>query len=258
MNIVIAQAVNFFVLIWLMVKFLYRPIINAMNEREKRIAWSIKEAREQAENARKEAETFRSKNEEFDKKREEALAKMQGEVEDLRKAMMTEIKSDVDGLRLRWKEELDGERSSMATDARRLFAKQFSNFASKALSDLAEQGLEDRMIDKFISKIEGLDKKEVEAFKKAIESTKKVAIRSSFKVSKDMEKGIVAALKKVSNVDSFEVETKLSEELVCGIEVDAGSWSVLWSLNSYIESFASELDARLEELSSVAVKGVAA
>lgn len=257
-NIAIAQAINFFILVWLMVKFLYRPIINAMNEREKRIAWSIKEAREQAEVARKEAENFRHKNEEFDKTRETAIAKMNQEIDDMRKAMTSDIKSEFEGLRLRWKEELEGEKASMITDAKRLFAKQFSSFAGKALDDLAEQSLEDAIIDKFINKIENLAKKEVDTFKDAIKASKAILIRSSFKLSKDMEKKVVDTIKKVSNADDFKIETKVSDSVICGVEVDAGSWSVLWSLDSYVERFAEELDSRLEELSAVAVKGVAA
>ena len=257
-NIAIAQAINFFILVWLMVKFLYRPIINAMNEREKRIAWSIKEAREQAEIARKEAETFRHKNEEFDKTREAAVAKMHQEVEDMRKAMTTDIKGEIESLRKRLKEELDGEKTAMTADAKRLFAKQFSSFAGKALEDLAEQNLEEAMINRFINKVENLSKKDVETFKKALSDSKTVLIRSSFKLSKDMEKTIVNVLSKTADVKDFKVETKLSENVICGVEVDAGSWSVLWSLDSYIERFAEELDARLDELSAVAVKGVAA
>jgi F-type H+-transporting ATPase subunit b len=41
---VAAQALNFFVLVWLMKRFLYKPILNAIAEREKKIASELANA----------------------------------------------------------------------------------------------------------------------------------------------------------------------------------------------------------------------
>ena len=41
---VVAQIVNFLILVWLLKKFLYGPIIRAMDDRERRIASRLEEA----------------------------------------------------------------------------------------------------------------------------------------------------------------------------------------------------------------------
>ena len=41
---VIAQIVNFLVLVWLMKKYLYQPILQAIDEREKKIAAELADA----------------------------------------------------------------------------------------------------------------------------------------------------------------------------------------------------------------------
>jgi F-type H+-transporting ATPase subunit b len=41
---VIAQAINFLVLVWVMKRFLYKPILDAIDAREKRIALALAEA----------------------------------------------------------------------------------------------------------------------------------------------------------------------------------------------------------------------
>ncbi|MFQ3186924.1 MAG: F-type H+-transporting ATPase subunit b, partial [Marinomonas primoryensis] len=43
---VIAQLINFLVLVWLLKRFLYRPILNAIDAREKRIADELADADE--------------------------------------------------------------------------------------------------------------------------------------------------------------------------------------------------------------------
>jgi F0F1-type ATP synthase, subunit b len=39
-----AQGLNFLILVWLMKRFLYRPILHAIDEREKRIAAELSDA----------------------------------------------------------------------------------------------------------------------------------------------------------------------------------------------------------------------
>ena len=41
---VVAQAVNFLILVWLLKRFLYKPILHAIDEREKGIATQLAEA----------------------------------------------------------------------------------------------------------------------------------------------------------------------------------------------------------------------
>ena len=39
-----AQALNFLILVWLMKRFLYKPILHAIDEREKRVATELANA----------------------------------------------------------------------------------------------------------------------------------------------------------------------------------------------------------------------
>ncbi|HUS95178.1 MAG TPA: ATPase, partial [Hyphomicrobiaceae bacterium] len=63
---VIAQLFNFLILVWLLKRFLYKPILNALDAREKRIAKELADADTTQREAEKERETFRNKNAEFD------------------------------------------------------------------------------------------------------------------------------------------------------------------------------------------------
>jgi len=41
---IVAQALNFLILVWLMKRFLYKPVLHAIDEREKRIAKELADA----------------------------------------------------------------------------------------------------------------------------------------------------------------------------------------------------------------------
>ena len=61
-----AQALNFIILVWLLKRFLYKPILNAIDAREKRIAGALADANQKKVEAQKERDLFQHKNEEFD------------------------------------------------------------------------------------------------------------------------------------------------------------------------------------------------
>ena len=66
---VIAQVVNFLILVWLLKRFLYRPILDAIDAREKRIALALADADAKKVEAEKERDAFQQKNEAFDQQR---------------------------------------------------------------------------------------------------------------------------------------------------------------------------------------------
>ena len=70
-----AQVLNFLILVWLMKRFLYKPILNAIDVREKRIAAELADADMKKAEAQKERDEFQHKNEEFDQHRAALLTK---------------------------------------------------------------------------------------------------------------------------------------------------------------------------------------
>ena len=70
-----AQALNFLILVWLMKRYLYKPIRHAIDEREKRIAAELANADAKKAEAQKEHDEFQHKNAEFDQQRAALLSK---------------------------------------------------------------------------------------------------------------------------------------------------------------------------------------
>src|SRR5580700_4764336 len=93
-----AQALNFLILVWLMKRFLYKPILNAIDAREKRIAAELADADAKKTEAKKERDDFQHKNEEFDKQRATLLAKATDEAKTERQRLLDEARKTADDL----------------------------------------------------------------------------------------------------------------------------------------------------------------
>jgi F-type H+-transporting ATPase subunit b len=91
---VIAQVINFLILVWLLKRFLYRPILNAIDAREKRIAAEISDADEKKAQALKERDEFQYKNVEFDKQRSNRIHQLEEEAEIKRAQLLDDARKE--------------------------------------------------------------------------------------------------------------------------------------------------------------------
>jgi F-type H+-transporting ATPase subunit b len=100
-----AQVLNFLILVWLMKRFLYKPILHAIDAREKRIA---KNSRTPTRKNRspKGARRVPTKNEEFDQQRAALLSKATDEAKSERQRLLDEARQAADALSAKRQETL--------------------------------------------------------------------------------------------------------------------------------------------------------
>src|ERR1035438_10738701 len=89
---VLAQVVNFLILVWLLKRFLYRPILDAIDAREKRIAKELADADAKKTEAQKERDEFEQKNQECDQQRAALLSKATDEAQAEREWLLDEAR----------------------------------------------------------------------------------------------------------------------------------------------------------------------
>src|SRR5271167_3809410 len=104
-----AQGLNFIILVWLMKRFLYKPILNAIDAREKKIAAELADADAKRADAKKERDEFQKKNEDFDKQRADLLARATDDASKERDRLLEQANKAADALAAQ-------RRDSLATD----------------------------------------------------------------------------------------------------------------------------------------------
>ena len=137
---VIAQIINFLVLIALLKRFLYDRIIKAMDQREEKIASRLAEAERNRKEAEQEAEAYQKKNRELDEKRQEMLSQAKEEVEVKRKELMKKARDEVDQVQARWREAIQREKDSFLQDLREQRALARALHEEDVLRDAARDG----------------------------------------------------------------------------------------------------------------------
>jgi F-type H+-transporting ATPase subunit b len=244
---VIAQIINFLVLVYLLKRFLYGPIIRAMDEREKKIALSLEGARKKKDEADLEAKDYRRKNREFDEHREEMFSQIKEEVEVRRKDLINEARNQVDAGRTKWYEAIHREKEAFLQDLRRRAGRQTCAISRQVLKEMADVDLEDHVIHVFIERLLSLNKDEIESLKESIHRLpQKISVRSAFKIPEKPAGEIKEVLR--NQVDGHvDVQFEVSPDLICGIELKFQGSRISWNVDDYLETLEESLLAALEK-----------
>lgn len=242
-----AQALNFLILVWLMKRFLYRPILDAIDAREKRIALALADAALKQADAEKEQGEFQAKNAAFDRQRSEMLAQAKDEAATERQRLLEESRQAADALRAKRQEALASELQSLQQDIARRSRDEVLAVAGKVLADLAETTLEARMGEVFMRRLQALDADEKAGLAKALQaSSGPVRVRSAFELPPAQQAALRQALHDTLAADT-EVRFETAPALVSGIELTANGWKLDWNIAQALASLEQQVDGLLDK-----------
>lgn len=236
-----AQLINFLVLVWLLKRFLYKPILKAIDEREKRIAMQLKEAETLKKEATIELNNFQHKNNELDRHRQELLDGAKKEVNAERQRLIEQTRSNIEKLRLDLQETIRKEQENLSSEIVQRTSKQVFSIVRKTLHDLASVSLEEQMTDVFIAQLENMDSNEKGIMLSGIEKVRSnVILRCTFELPTVQQSKIIEILKK-ELVKDIKITFETAPDLLSGIELIAGGHKLVWNINDYLISLEKSI-----------------
>ncbi|MDR1613828.1 MAG: F0F1 ATP synthase subunit B [Planctomycetota bacterium] len=243
---VVAQAVNFLILVWLLKRFLYKPVLAAIDAREARIAETVKNAESQKEAAEAEREAFARKNEIFDRQRADLLNQAREEADATRELLLENERRAADASREKWRKALKYEQQRFGGEIARRVQDEIFDVSRQVLADLADIELEERMIDVFERRLrrakEAPDAKLAETLRA---DPPAVLVKSAF----DLPEARRAVLRE-SIAETFgpnvEVEFETRADLIAGIELIAGGQKVAWAIADYLAALRGAVSDLLD------------
>lgn len=231
-----AQILNFLILVWLLRRFLYRPVLNAIDAREARIAQKISEADAVNAEAGVAKETFRLKNEEFDQERAAMMAVVTEETAAERQRLLEAARHDADALSAKRRAALEIEARTLNKTLTARAAAEVFAIARSTLKDLAGADLETRMIGAFADRLSEIDDDGKAMIATAIKTAAEPAIiRTTYELEQVQRDAIQTLLNTTFSTD-IRTQFETSPDLISGIEVLVGGQKIAWSIDEYLQS----------------------
>jgi len=242
-----AQALNFIILVWLLKRFLYKPILDAIDAREKRITAELADADAKKAEAQRERDALQHKNEMFDQQHAALLSKATEEAKVERQRLLGEARQAADALSAKRQEALRRNARNLGNAIRRHTQQEVFAIARKALTDLATTSLEARMGEVFIHRLREMDGQT----KADLATTFKMAsdpalVRSAFDLPEEQRTAIQNALKETFSAE-IRVRFDTAPDLVSGIELTINGQKVAWSIADYLASMERSVGELLKQ-----------
>jgi len=244
---VLAQIANFLILVWLLKRFLYQPILNAIDAREKRIAKELADADAKEAQAQKERDDFQHKNEEFDRQRAALLSKATDEVKAERQRLLDEARKAADALSAKRRETLRNDAHNLNQAISRRARQEVFAIARKTLTDLAAASLEERIGEVFTRRLREMDGRAKVSLGETLKAASGPAlVRSAFDLPAGQRTAIQDALNETFSAD-IPLRFETAPDLVSGIELTTNGQKVAWSIADYLASLEKGVGELLKE-----------
>jgi len=238
---VVAQIINFLVLVALLRHFLWGKLIGAIDEREARIAGELAAADVKKKDAERQEEQSCLKALELEAKRDEMMARARQEAENQRAKLVEEARNSVRELERKWREDLDRERGVFFTELRTRAANEILAVTRRALGDLASSDLQQSTVQVFLEKLRSAD----EATLREVTGAKEPVVRSAVELPEETRKKIAEILKTRLGAPS-QLRFEKHSTMAWGIELRGNGYKIGWAPESYLDSLEEKMKAALE------------
>jgi len=239
-----AQTLNFLILVWLMKRFLYQPILSAIDQREQRIAAELAAADAQRTEAQQTRDEFEQKSAAFEQQRTMLLQQATEQATAETARLLAAGGQAADAWRERRLETLRDDAHNLNRQiSRRIQAEVFA-ISRKVLADLADAGLEERLGAVFTRRLAEMPADERQSLATALKTTTETAVlRCAFELPAEQRAVIQNALNESFAADIL-IRFEAAPDLIGGIELSANGWKLAWSMTAYLdtlENLVSEL-----------------
>jgi F-type H+-transporting ATPase subunit b len=241
---VILEMVNFLVLVWILKRFLYRPVLQVIEQRRARIQTSLDEARERQQQADALRRQYEGRLADWQAEKQGAREALQQETEHQRKqalqaleASLAEAREKDQVVEQRRQQELE---QHMAREALELGAR----FASRLLQGLAGPELEARILDLLGSELAQMSAPQRKSLQRALQLSQPIRVESAHPLNDQQRQVLVRSLRQLLG-DGLDCSFHEQPALIAGLRMSVGDWLLEANLRDELRAFvdtARELD----------------
>ncbi|WP_373499910.1 hypothetical protein [Desulfococcus sp.] len=225
----LAQVLNFIILVLLLKRFLYGPILRAMAERQQRIAEAMDQAKAAMKEARKRSEKLSGERQALAAAKNRLLAEAREEALKWRQNALEEVKREVDGMRRSWEEGLRQDREVFLSHLKVQVADQVMRISAKVLSDLADERLENRLVEVLMDRLS----REKAGFS-AHDLSGEVTVQCGFTLTASRKEALYGKIMAVFPTAKT-VSIERNSEIGLGLRLVAGDKKLEWTLTHYLQ-----------------------
>ncbi|MFD1008440.1 F0F1 ATP synthase subunit B family protein [Oceanisphaera ostreae] len=237
---VLAQMANFLLLVWLLKRFLYRPILDGIDAREDEIAKRMAEAGIAEQQAKAEAAQYKMQQTQLHEHKELLVTDALNNTKAQRDALLSEARAKLEQEQQDWQRFLSAERAKFSQQLQRNGEQALLTLTRKALHDLADESLEAAIVRHVGKRLVPLASDLIEAAgdtDQAIACTREpLSLNDQAQLRSDLQ----------PLLPQLSLSFMTDAEQAAGLILRVGGAQVAWTLDSYTDELENQLSKRHE------------
>ncbi|WP_319586038.1 hypothetical protein [uncultured Desulfobulbus sp.] len=247
--IVIAQIINFLILVWLLKRFLYGPILQAMDKRQKHLAELQEAANKKSAEAEEITQAYTTLTADLENEKHQIFSNTKASAEEERQKFLEKAKEEVERIKQGWIRSMQREQSAFLQQGRVLIGQEACQLARTVLHDLADTDLEKAILAVFMKKLHDVSQEQRQQIREGTERDAAPArVHSSFELENTQKEQLADVFLHELQITT-PIEFVVSDRSMAGIELDVSGYHFGWSIEEYMHDLEQSLQRYIERAS---------
>lgn len=236
---IIAQLINFSVLIFLLNKFLYKPVLATLEKRREDIKSKMEEIEDKLKESDKLKEGYLSKLKDLEKENSILKEKAIKEANEIKELELQKARQDLNEKKDRFNEYLNLEQQKLVENFNENLGELFVNYSNNIFKSIANTNLDNEIANKMIENVSCLDNEKIEEINKLNPDI--IEIITNFEVSNQQQDNFEKTFKD-KKINFSKIKYTCDKNLILGIEIRIKSFVLSWNLKELTENFLKNIN----------------
>ena len=228
---------NFLVLVWILKRFLYQPVLNVIARRRATIENQLAEAKQLHADSDALKEQYEHRLADWEQERQKAMDKLMHELEEKRLHQLDELKAELAQEEEKNRVARSRQDKQLMREIEQRALQQGAEFASRLLAEASGPELENRLFDLLLNDLTALSADQISALTgKWEESPERILVTSAYPLADDKRHQLEGSLSRVTGL-SAPVHYEQDAKLLAGLNITIGAWVLQLNVRDELQSF---------------------
>jgi F-type H+-transporting ATPase subunit b len=232
------EIINFLVLVWILKRFLYKPVLDVIARRRSGIENQLHDAHQLQDEANQLKAEYENRLADWEKERQQLRDKLAQELDEERARQLDKLQKTLAQEREKIQVAESRRQAEVEREIEHRALRQGALFASRLLARAAGPELQTRLVQLFLEDISSLDDDRISGLRSQWgETTETIEVISAYPVEKEQQKLIESELLRIRALD-VPVAFTQNPELLAGLRITIGAWILHIDLRDELKGFA--------------------
>ena len=235
----VLEIINFLILVWILKRFFYKPVLNVIAKRRAEIDDSLNSAEALHADAEKLQRQYEGRLADWDRERQQARAALNQELDAERAKKMAQLQTELEQQREKTRVVEARHQAVAMREMEETALKQAARFASRLLAQASGAETEANLVDLVITELSRLPSDRVKALRNSYgQAPDHALVVTAHRLSDQQRQRLEQVLMTIVSPE-VNVQFEQNSELLAGVRISVGAWVLAANLRDELEGFSA-------------------